>query len=161
MMVRCASARCWPRSRYFHVFLKGAARSNFCATSCSGDSRVSSSTSSSVMRIAYLVNQYPMVSHSFIRREILALERRGLEITRISLRGWKAELPDDTDQLERKRTRYVLRGGVPALLFSFAHALLTRPLRLINALWLACRMGWRAERPLLVHFVYLAEACRI
>src|SRR5262245_11068802 len=113
------------------------------------------------MRIAYLVNQYPMVSHSFIRREILALERRGLEITRISLRGWKAELPDDTDQLERKRTRYVLRGGVPALLFSFAHALLTRPLRLINALWLACRMGWRAERPLLVHFVYLAEACRI
>ena len=28
-------------------------------------------------RIAYLVNQYPKVSHSFIRREILALERQG------------------------------------------------------------------------------------
>ena len=30
-----------------------------------------------IMRIAYLVNQYPIVSHVFIRREILALERRG------------------------------------------------------------------------------------
>lgn len=39
------------------------------------------------MRIAYLVNQYAMVSHVFIRREILALERRGVEITRIALRG--------------------------------------------------------------------------
>ena len=28
------------------------------------------------MRIAYLVNRYPTVSHSFIRREILALERQ-------------------------------------------------------------------------------------
>ena len=41
-----------------------------------------------VMRIAYLMNQYPMVSHVFIRREILALERRGVEIMRIALRGW-------------------------------------------------------------------------
>lgn len=29
------------------------------------------------MRIAYFINQYPKVSHSFIRREILALERQG------------------------------------------------------------------------------------
>ena len=32
------------------------------------------------MHIAYLINQYPKVSHSFIRREILALERQGFEI---------------------------------------------------------------------------------
>jgi len=30
------------------------------------------------LRVAYLVNQYPKVSHSFIRREILALERQGV-----------------------------------------------------------------------------------
>lgn len=42
------------------------------------------------MRIAYLVNQYPKVSHSFIRREILALEREGLEVTRISIRDRKS-----------------------------------------------------------------------
>ena len=40
------------------------------------------------MKIAYLVNHYPAISHSFIRRELLALERQGHEILRISLRGW-------------------------------------------------------------------------
>ena len=44
------------------------------------------------MRIAYFVNQYPKVSHSFIRREILALERQGFEVQRIALRGWNAEV---------------------------------------------------------------------
>ncbi len=113
------------------------------------------------MRIAYLVNQYPMVSHVFIRREILALERRGIDVTRISLRAWDSELVDPEDQLERERTRYVLRDGVPALLLALARMLLTRPAHLLRALALAWRMGRRAERPLPVHLAYLAEACRI
>jgi colanic acid/amylovoran biosynthesis glycosyltransferase len=113
------------------------------------------------MHIAYLVNQYPMVSHIFIRREILALERRGVEITRIALRGWDGQLVDEEDQLERERTRYVLREGVPALLLALARMLVTRPVRLMQALELAWRMGRRAERPLPMHLAYLAEACRI
>ena len=55
------------------------------------------------MRIAYLINQYPKVSHSFIRREILALERQGFEITRISIRGWDEDLVDDADVAERSK----------------------------------------------------------
>jgi len=113
------------------------------------------------MRIAYLVNQYPAVSHIFIRREILALERRGFEVMRISLRGWDAELVDDEDRFERGRTRYVLRDGAPALLVALTRMLLTRPVCLFRALALASRMGRRAERPLPVHLAYLAEACRI
>lgn len=113
------------------------------------------------MRIAYLVNQYPMVSHAFIRREILALERGGVEVVRIALRGWDSELVDDEDRLERKRTRYVLREGVPGLLLATARMMLTRPVRLMRALALAWRMGRSAERPLPVHVAYLAEACRI
>ena len=113
------------------------------------------------MRVAYLVNQYPMVSHVFIRREILALERRGVEVTRISLRAWDSELVDPEDQLERERTRYVLRDGVSALLLALTRMLLTRPAHLLRALALAWRMGRRAERPLPVHLAYLAEACRI
>jgi glycosyltransferase involved in cell wall biosynthesis len=113
------------------------------------------------MRIAYLINQYPKVSHSFIRREILALERQGFEITRISLRGWDGELVDPEDQLERERTRYVLREGALALLLALTRMLLTRPVRFIKALVLACSMSRRAERPLLVHLVYLIEACCI
>ena len=40
------------------------------------------------MRIAYLINQYPKISHSFIRREIQALERQRVHVMRIAIRGW-------------------------------------------------------------------------
>ncbi len=46
------------------------------------------------MRVAYLVNHYPAISHSFIRREILALEEVGVEVERFALRGWDGELVD-------------------------------------------------------------------
>jgi hypothetical protein len=61
------------------------------------------------MRVAYLVNQYPAVSHTFIRREILALERQGVEIVRFALQGWDTEVVAREDQLERDRTCYVRR----------------------------------------------------
>ncbi len=113
------------------------------------------------MRIAYLVNQYPMVSHSFIRREILAVEQLGFEVERIALRGWDGKLVDPDDEAERERTRYVIRAGAAKLLLAGGLMLLTRPVRFLRALGLAWRMSRRAERPLPVHFAYLAEACRI
>jgi|CXWL01.1.fsa_nt_gi glycosyltransferase involved in cell wall biosynthesis len=113
------------------------------------------------LRIAYLINQYPKVSHSFIRREILALERRGYEIQRIALRGWDGDLVDEEDRQERSRTRYVLREGIFALLWAASRILVTAPVRFLSALWLAIRVGWRAERPLPYHLAYLAEACRL
>jgi glycosyltransferase involved in cell wall biosynthesis len=113
------------------------------------------------MRIAYLLNQYPKISHSFIRREILALERQGFEVVRIALRGWDAKVVDAEDEQERKATRYVLQEGALPLLLAVARMVLLRPRALFAAFLLAWRMGWRAERPLPVHLVYLAEACRI
>jgi glycosyltransferase involved in cell wall biosynthesis len=113
------------------------------------------------MRIAYLCNQYPSVSHSFIRREILALEKCNVDVLRIAIREWDGELLDPENRLERKRTRYVLGDGVPALVVALAKILLTRPVRLLQALAVALRMGRRAERPMAVHLIYLAEACRV
>ena len=113
------------------------------------------------MNIAYLMNIYPMTSTVFIRREILALERRGIQVTRIALRGWNDEPVDQEDKIERERTRYLLREGAPALLVAILRMLATRPLRLLNALGMVWRVGRRADRPLLVHLVYLAEACRV
>lgn len=112
------------------------------------------------MRIAYFINQYPKVSHSFIRREIQALERQNFEVLRIALRGWDGELVDAEDLQERERTRYVLQAGVP-LLLAVVMAALASPLRFAAALRLALRMGLRADRPWPYHLVYLAEACRI
>ena len=79
------------------------------------------------MRIAYLVNRYPAVSHSFIRREILALERQGHDIMRLSVRGWDEVLQSKEDLQERTRTRYVLQGGARPLLTALARIAISRP----------------------------------
>ncbi len=113
------------------------------------------------MKIAYLVNHYPAISHSFIRREILALERLGHEILRISVRGWTDPQRGTEDQLEQARTRYILRGGAVPLLVSFLRILATNPVGLCRAIALTFKVGLRAERPLPVHLIYLFEACQV
>src|SRR5690242_844861 len=113
------------------------------------------------MRVAYLVNQYPKVSHTFIRREIQALERQGFDVARIALRGWDAEVVDEDDRSEQQKTRYALSGGVPALLAAALVVGLFHPLRFARALRLSLGMSRRSDRPLAVHLAYLAEACRI
>jgi len=114
------------------------------------------------MKIAYLINQYPKPSHTFIRREIQALERLGVEIFRISLRGWADDLADPQDELEREQTHYVLKNGGLCLLLAVIRVFLTQPLRLIRAIALASRLAFdRSERPLAVHLIYVAEACQV
>lgn len=111
--------------------------------------------------IAYFINQYPGISHSFIRREILALERQGFAVQRIALRGWDSPLVDAEDLQERTKTRYVLQDGLLPLLLAAMRTLLTSPGRFFSALALALHMGRHASRPLPNHLAYLAEACRI
>jgi colanic acid/amylovoran biosynthesis glycosyltransferase len=112
-------------------------------------------------KIAYFFNRYPRVVDGPIRREVLALERQGLDVLRVALRGWDGELVDDEARRERQKTRYVLQGGLLALLGPALRTLATSPRAFFSALGLALRMGWRAERPLPYHLVYLAEACRM
>src|SRR5687768_17409058 len=100
------------------------------------------------MRVAYLINQYPKVSHSFIRREIRALERQGVDVIRFALRGWDEQFPDEQDRSEQKLTRYVLKDGVGSLCLAAARQLFTRPARFLSALKLAWRMSRRSERGL-------------
>ena len=105
------------------------------------------------IRVAYLINQYPKVSHSFIRREILALERQGMNVQRIALRGWHGDLVDDEDFVERARTRYVLQKGMIGLLASTLAVITTMPVRFLHGLRLACRMSKRADRSLPYHLI--------
>lgn len=111
------------------------------------------------MKIAYLINQYPKVSHSFIRREILALEKLGFEVARIALRGWQESLPDQADQAELKRTRYVLRAGAAVLLGSFLLQVLSSPLRLFRAARISAKMAGKSNRSSFYNLIYLLEAC--
>ena len=110
------------------------------------------------MKIAYLINQYPAVSHSFIRREIHALSDEGLEICRFSIRP-AAELVDRADQLEFEKTKFILGVGIVSLLWALFRTAITRPKRFVMAARLAIKIGWHKDRGMLVHLAYLAEAC--
>ena len=111
------------------------------------------------LTIAYLINQYPKVSHSFIRREIISVEACGIRVKRFSLRSCSTELVDEADKLELTRVRVVLAVGIVSLLFRLLRIAVTRPIRFLQALWLTLRLGWCSERGVLRHLAYLAEAC--
>jgi glycosyltransferase involved in cell wall biosynthesis len=113
------------------------------------------------MKIGYFVNQYPAVSHTFIRREIRALEALGVEVVRYALRVRADGLTDPEDQRERERTAYVLGAGAHVLLRSTARAFLMQPRAALDALRLALKIGWRSDRGLLRHLAYLAEAAAL
>lgn len=110
-------------------------------------------------RVAYLINQYPKISHSFIRREILALEAQGVTVMRYAVRGWDAELVDADDRAEQARTTYLLQRGLLPLLLAVLRCAATQPWALTRAMGAALQLAWGADRPLPYHLVYLAQAC--
>jgi colanic acid/amylovoran biosynthesis glycosyltransferase len=79
------------------------------------------------MKIAYLMPTYPMTSTTFIRREIEALERLGLDIIRYASRVWHEKLVDARDVAEIGRTHYLLTGNTTALVAAFIRELLVNP----------------------------------
>ena len=110
------------------------------------------------MKIAYFVNQYPKVSHSFIRREIVALETLGFQIERFALRGWDGELADQEDLAERGRTRYVLGQGLLPVILAFLRESTVNPLAMLHGLRWTVGLSRYSDRSLLRHLVSLAEA---
>jgi glycosyltransferase involved in cell wall biosynthesis len=111
------------------------------------------------LTVAYLVNQYPQPSHTFIRREIAALESLGVTVHRFTVRQWDQKLVDPRDQEEQRKARVVLHEGPFGLLGATLHTLLTRPAVLFRTFALACRIGWRSHAGLAKHLIYVPEAC--
>lgn len=114
-----------------------------------------------MMHILYLINQYPKTSHSFIRREIAALERLGVMVTRYSIRKVCADkLVDGADRQEFRET------GVLLSLFTFrkhtfaaALVLLWHPILWWGAFVFATKLGWNSKKGVVYHGIYLIEAC--
>ena len=111
------------------------------------------------MKIAYLVNIYPMASLTFIRREIAALESMGHEVLRFALQPWQQELVDEKDIHEARLTRYAKAGGLLRLGRMCVTVALKRPLRFWSALNLSRKVAVRSDRSIFRHLAYLAEAC--
>ena len=70
------------------------------------------------VRLAYLVSQYPAVSHTFILREVLRLRELGFEIEVASINA--PDRPPErltaAEQAEAERTYYVKRHGAAGAL---------------------------------------------
>ena len=111
------------------------------------------------MNIAYLIPTYPMPSQTFIRREISALEAQGVTVDRFAARRFEGHLADAADRAEQDRTCHLLDAGFSGLAGALLAEAVSRPGKLLAALALAVRLGRRAERGLLWHLIYLAEAC--
>lgn len=105
------------------------------------------------------MNQFPMVSLSFIRREILALEAEGMVVDRFSIRRWTEKVVDTEDLAEQAKTSYLLDEGTIGLLTAVRRTALARPRRFANSLRMAVKLGWMSNRGVLRHLAYLAEAC--
>jgi colanic acid/amylovoran biosynthesis glycosyltransferase len=109
--------------------------------------------------VAYLINQYPKVSHSFIRREILGLENHGVTVKRFALRDCQSELVDPLDLAELEKTHILLKENKFSFALACLKTILARPKAFLAALKLTLKVGWKSERGLLRNLVYLAEAC--
>jgi glycosyltransferase involved in cell wall biosynthesis/peptidoglycan/xylan/chitin deacetylase (PgdA/CDA1 family) len=110
------------------------------------------------MHLGYLVNVYPSRSHSFIRREIAAIEALGHRVRRYSIRGGGFVL-DERDLAERERTAVLLETRALRVARDVVAAALSRPARFAEALRLAVRIGRRSGRGVLRSLAYLVEAC--
>src|SRR6266702_2663540 len=102
-------------------------------------------------RLGYLINQYPKISHSFIRREILALEGLGWEIHRFALRGWDAEVLDPDDRAELSRTAYVLNKSALSIAWAIVITMFAAPSKFGRSLMMTLALMRRSDRPFFRH----------
>ena len=113
------------------------------------------------MKLAYLLNSYPMTSTTFIRREIAAIEKAGMPVKRFAVRHWSERLVDPQDMSERGRTEYLLTGRGGRLIGGMARHALFHPRSFGEAFEAAGGLHRAAGGGLVRHSAYLAQAIRL
>lgn len=108
-------------------------------------------------RIAYLTTAYPYVSHTFIRREILGLERLGYDVGRVSIREGDA-IVDDEDVSEHTKTLHLLGQPKEWLARQALRGALLAKGRVFRGLAAALRLSRASERGVIRHIAYFVEA---
>lgn len=110
------------------------------------------------MRVAYLVSQYPAPSHTFIRREIAALRKKGAEIHIFSVRSPSPEeVMSDLDRSDLDETGYLLPVTLGKVFANQLRMLVRRPGRYLSALRSSLRHRNPGARALLYSAFYFAE----
>ncbi|MDO9382993.1 MAG: glycosyltransferase [Hyphomicrobiaceae bacterium] len=109
--------------------------------------------------VLYLVNQYPHNNHTFIRREILALERLGMQVGRVSVRKASEAFVNEIDLLEANKTLTILDLGSATLCGAFVREIATNFAAASRAALLAYSMWRRSGKSFVKHAAYFVEAC--
>ena len=110
------------------------------------------------MKVGYLLNTYPMITTTFIRREMQALEAQDVEVVRYGIRPWDGDLVDEADRSERARVRYLLKGRTSALIGDFLKECVANPLGMARAAGTWLRLMRNAGGQVVRHSAYLLEA---
>jgi colanic acid/amylovoran biosynthesis glycosyltransferase len=111
------------------------------------------------LRLAYLCNQYPAISHTFVMREVQALRDLGAEIATISIRRSDPDhLKADADRREFEATHALLPIGPARLLRTHLTALARESRRYVATLLWALRIEGKSGRGRLWQLFYFAEA---
>ncbi|NEU13494.1 glycosyltransferase family 4 protein [Methylobacterium sp. BTF04] len=110
------------------------------------------------MKLAYLMNTYPMTSATFIRREIEAIEALGQPIQRYAVRVWDQDLVDPRDRAEREVTHYLLTGNLRGLLRACIRELAGNPFGVARCLGPWFGLSWNARNGLVRPIAYLMQA---
>jgi glycosyltransferase involved in cell wall biosynthesis len=110
------------------------------------------------VRLAYLCNLYPAVSHSFVRREIHGVEHAGHQVHRFSLRPARADLADEADLSEAKHTEVVLGQGAVRLAAAALFLSFSRPLKTMASIAEARRLSGPGLKQKFRHIAYWLEA---
>jgi glycosyltransferase involved in cell wall biosynthesis len=116
------------------------------------------------MRLTYLIGRYPVLTETFIDREILQLIERGVDLKLVSIRQPDAELSPRQREL-RQRVTYLMPVSVVKLAVAHVTALVGRPRTYLGTLaWLLTRPHPKGTRPrTALHFatgVYAAWVLR-
>lgn len=92
------------------------------------------------MKVAYLTSQYPATSHTFIRREVEALRRAGVEVSTFSIREPSGEEQADPENVSAfQSTTYILPPRVSRLWGSHWRCFFQHPVRYLLTLREALR----------------------
>lgn len=111
------------------------------------------------MRIAYLISEYPAPSHTFIRREVVALRAKGLDIRTYSVRPpHDAVLQTEQGAADAAETHYILPPRPLGLIAAHGWALVRNPLAYAKAFALSQRHRVPGARAFLWSLFHFAEA---
>lgn len=109
--------------------------------------------------IGYVTSRYPLISHTFVQREVIGLREAGYDIETFSVVQTDADqILSPTDRDEAERTQFIRPAGVSKLVRHLVRPTLGNLGAAVALLRLAGRGWWGDPRQLLWRIFYVVEA---